>query len=300
MQEKQDVDLTFFNSKDDDSFIWPVMHVYDCMPRRPIPLSSSIDVSCLPDLETDTINVKSIIDHVETQYAVKTPERLSMNSIAVFPVHAKLPWPSSIHHARQNIHWRAAVEASEELLQKFVSEQTVNNRVWQEDTHTWEMSDRTTIEILQNEFVSRLRVPMPDRGDESKSTLQQALIATVRGFHDEDGTMSNEGAEVLSRLIDFIRHPPPPPEFKNLREYLDYRIDDAAARPRISKFVRLCEDHVCIANDLASFDKEKRDYVDNKVRYLINTVEEVRKIYSLPSDDVAKVVTLAIQIEVEK
>ena len=71
---------------------------------------------------------------------------------------------------------------------------------------------------------------MPDRGDESKSTLQKALVATVRGFYDEDGTMGNGGAEVLARLIDFIRHPPPPPEFKDLRKYLDYRIDDAAAR----------------------------------------------------------------------
>jgi len=36
------------------------------------------------------------------------------------------------------------------------------------------------------------------------------------------------------------------------------------------------------------------------VHYLVNTVEEVRKTYSLPNDEAAKFVTLAIQVEVER
>jgi hypothetical protein len=36
------------------------------------------------------------------------------------------------------------------------------------------------------------------------------------------------------------------------------------------------------------------------VLYLLNTVEEVRKTYSLPNDEGAKFVTLAIQVELEK
>jgi hypothetical protein len=70
--------------------------------------------------------------------------------------------------------------------------------------------------------------------------------------------------------------------------------------PRIAKFLRLFGDHVSIANDLGSFDKEKKAYVENKVHYLVNTVEEVRKTYSLSNDEDAKFVTLAIQMEVER
>lgn len=85
-------------------------------------------MSCLANLEADTINVESIIglDRVGNQYAVKTPERLSMNGIFISPVHANIPWHSYPCHVRLNMDWRAAVEAAEELLQKFVFEQTAN------------------------------------------------------------------------------------------------------------------------------------------------------------------------------
>jgi hypothetical protein len=53
-------------------------------------------------------------------------------------------------------------------------------------------------------------------------------------------------------------------------------------------------------NDLSSFHKEKKAYAAKKVLYLLNTVEEVRKTYSLPNDEAAKFVTLAIQVELER
>lgn len=70
--------------------------------------------------------------------------------------------------------------------------------------------------------------------------------------------------------------------------------------PRISKFVLLVADHVCIANALASFNKEKKALVEGKLKYMMNFVEEVHKKYKLSSDEAAKFITLAIQVEVEK
>jgi hypothetical protein len=64
--------------------------------------------------------------------------------------------------------------------------------------------------------------------------------------------------------------------------------------PRLAKFLRLFGDHAAIVNDLGSFYKEKKAYAAKKVLYLLNTVEEVRKTYSLPNDEAAKFVTLAI------
>jgi hypothetical protein len=70
--------------------------------------------------------------------------------------------------------------------------------------------------------------------------------------------------------------------------------------PRLAKFLRLFGDHAAIVNDLGSFHKEKKAYAAKKVLYLLNTVEEVRKTYSLPNDEAAKFVTLAIQVELER
>ena len=70
--------------------------------------------------------------------------------------------------------------------------------------------------------------------------------------------------------------------------------------PRLARFIRLYADHLSIANDLASFERDKRAYVNRKAHYLLNTAEEVRNMCSLYNDETAKFVTLAIQMEVER
>jgi len=62
------------------------------------------------------------------------------------------------------------------------------------------------------------------------ATPLQALINVImQDFHDEDlKAGGNGGKEVIERLVDFFNHVPPKKEFTTLREFLDYRIKDAA------------------------------------------------------------------------
>jgi hypothetical protein len=65
-----------------------------------------VDLTCFLDLEAEKISFEAAISavHVGTEYLIKKSERLSMNSIPVFSVQAKLLWYSSIYYVRQNIH----------------------------------------------------------------------------------------------------------------------------------------------------------------------------------------------------
>jgi hypothetical protein len=60
------------------------------------------------------------------------------------------------------------------------------------------------------------------------ATPLQALINIImQDLHDEDLKGGNGGKEVIERLVDFCNHLPPTKEFTTLREFLDYRIEDA-------------------------------------------------------------------------
>jgi len=127
--DETNLPLGLFNSKDHNGFVWPVRYSHDYMPTNEASMPPFVDLSCFPDLKAETISVEPVINavQIETGYLIKECERLSMNSIPVFPVHAKLPWYSSIHHVRQNIHWPMAVEATRVLLQHFASDQTATS-----------------------------------------------------------------------------------------------------------------------------------------------------------------------------
>ncbi|EMD92825.1 hypothetical protein COCC4DRAFT_170236 [Bipolaris maydis ATCC 48331] len=362
MEAQQSIDLASFNSKDHNDFLWPINYSYDHMPKDQPPLPSLIDVSSFPDLEAESINVKSVIDMLTTQteYSIPNNDKLNANSIPIFPVNARLPWHSSIRHLRQSMHWQTAVDAIKALLQHFASDPTATTTMKEggrsfaavaakelpmiEDNwarfsaYLWPAASGDRLKIIAEtlvyififddvwemngedkaQFVSNLeaRAHFPD--DESASDLQKAMNATIQGLYDEDSIAGNGGVDVAIHLINFINHPPPPATFASLREFLDYRVIDAAAlyivacakfslcstvdldSPRIAKFIRLLCDHASIVNDLGSFDKEKYAYVHGKVCYMVNTVNEVRKTYALDSDEAAKFVTLALQMEVEQ
>lgn len=54
-----------------------------------------------------------------------------------------------------------------------------------------------------------------------------------------------------------------------------------------------------IANDLGSWDKEKKAYDTGKVLYLINAVDVVKNLFSLPTFDAAIAMTQALQFQIE-
>lgn len=69
--------------------------------------------------------------------------------------------------------------------------------------------------------------------------------------------------------------------------------------PQLDKFLRLISDHVSLVNDLASYDKEKKAYVQGRTYHLINAVEVVQRLFSLPTENSAKALAYAMQLEVE-
>uniref|UniRef100_A0A8H8CNL9 Isoprenoid synthase domain-containing protein n=1 Tax=Psilocybe cubensis TaxID=181762 RepID=A0A8H8CNL9_PSICU len=185
----------------------------------------------------------------------------------------------------------------------------------------WEMQDEETVRIIQAEFISCLTLPDSEislfKRERSLTPLQAMITQVIQGIYDEDQKGGNGGKDVVKCLIDFINHPPPAKEYHTLKEFLDYRIVDAAAEyvfacakfsihssvqmdsPSIKRFIRLASEHICYSNDLGSYDKEKEAYDEGHVLYLINAVDMVKKVFKLPDDATAKSATLALQKQTE-
>lgn len=68
---------------------------------------------------------------------------------------------------------------------------------------------------------------------------------------------------------------------------------------QLEKFLRLISDHVSLVNDLASYEKEKRAYDQGRTYHLINAVEVVQRLFSLPEEKSAKALAYAMQLELE-
>lgn len=61
----------------------------------------------------------------------------------------------------------------------------------------------------------------------------------------------------------------------------------------------LVKDHLAIINDLASFDKEKRDFERDPNKPFINFVEIIQQLLSIPEIDSAKALAYIYQIQTE-
>ena len=62
----------------------------------------------------------------------------------------------------------------------------------------------------------------------------------------------------------------------------------------------LVKDHLAIINDMASFDKEQRAFDDGSSEDIINIVDVVRRLFSLPDTDSAKAFAYAYQLQTEE
>ena len=60
------------------------------------------------------------------------------------------------------------------------------------------------------------------------------------------------------------------------------------ADPRLERFLSLIKDHLAIVNDMASYDKEKRDFDHDASKVLINIVDVIQRLLSLPHIGSAK------------
>ncbi len=68
---------------------------------------------------------------------------------------------------------------------------------------------------------------------------------------------------------------------------------------RLTRYLTLAKDHLAIVNDLASYDKEKRDFDSGASQDLINIVDIVQQLMSLPDSDSAKATAYTYQLQIE-
>lgn len=69
--------------------------------------------------------------------------------------------------------------------------------------------------------------------------------------------------------------------------------------PRLARYIRLLKDHVSIANDLGSWEKEKKAFKSKKVLYMINVVHVIKDLFKLPTDHAAVAMAQSLQLQIE-
>ncbi|KAE8153365.1 isoprenoid synthase domain-containing protein [Aspergillus avenaceus] len=181
----------------------------------------------------------------------------------------------------------------------------------------WEMNDAETFAAVQEEFISRMR-PNFDNGKRPKSILQGMIDRTIQDFQEMDRLSGNNtGQEVIDLMVRFLDRPFPPDQWKDMDEYLLYRNEDTAMpyvlacckftlnssvdleSPRLARYLRLVKDHICVANDLASWKKEQREFNDGHTLGLINTVHIMKGLLNIASDQAAVAMATALQYQIE-
>ncbi|KAK2594899.1 hypothetical protein QQS21_007398 [Conoideocrella luteorostrata] len=181
----------------------------------------------------------------------------------------------------------------------------------------WEMHDISSFVSVQKAFIQRMQ---PEACNDStvKSFLENMIDNTIMEILQIDKLNgNNSGRDMIELMIRFFNRPPPPSTYRNIEEFLLYRHEDAAVpyvlgctkfslnssinleSPGLTKYIRLVKDHVSIANDLGSWEKEKAAYDAGHVLYLINTVQVVKELFSLSSYDAAVTVTEGLQLQRE-
>ncbi|KAJ5109199.1 isoprenoid synthase domain-containing protein [Penicillium angulare] len=137
------------------------------------------------------------------------------------------------------------------------------------------------------------------------------------------GNGGGQYIELIKGSVDY----PSPSKFKdryeNFEEFMDFRHMDGGMGlvamcwtltnfaigsganyedPRFKRFLRLLRDHILISNDIASFDKELKDYKNGKFFNFVKTqgVMILKDLLALPTIDAAKSVLYAYQLEYGK
>lgn len=71
------------------------------------------------------------------------------------------------------------------------------------------------------------------------------------------------------------------------------------ADSRLNRYFILVKDHLVIINDMAFFDKEKRDFDQGFSSDLINIVDVIQRLFSLPDIDSFKALGFSYQFQTE-
>ena len=170
------------------------------------------------------------------------------------------------------------------------------------------------------------------------SRLQDHIDSIISGFQSADLAAGNAGREVIDAMSKSLRRIRPDFQFRTVRQYLDFRHENVSAKyvprvvdgasigfrlltsctsyvlaavkfsiasqvdlanPRLARYLMLVKDHLAIINDMASYDKERQASKSSGGEQIINIVDVIQRIMSLPDLDSAKVMAYAYQLQTE-
>ncbi|KAJ5216389.1 uncharacterized protein N7498_002796 [Penicillium cinerascens] len=181
----------------------------------------------------------------------------------------------------------------------------------------WEMNSIDSFAGVNDDFIARMESGF-SHTNEPRSFLKLLIDQVILDIRELDSISGNNaGQEMIDLMIRFFKRPPPPEQYKNLEEFLTYRHEDAAIphvlgctkfglnssvdlnSPRLARYIRLMKDHISIANDLGSWEKEKKAFESKKVMYMINVVSVIKDLLRLRTDHAAVAMTQSLQFQIE-
>ncbi|KAB8209620.1 isoprenoid synthase domain-containing protein [Aspergillus parasiticus] len=154
-----------------------------------------------------------------------------------------------------------------------------------------------------------------------KTPLQETIWKSIEAVCEEDERVGgNGGTGLIEFLTNYIKHPTPVKEMKTFTDFMDYRFNDGGMmvcwnsakfsigsnlslqEPKMARIVRLLSDQMLESNDIASFDKERKHWLSGNAKQFLTTngTAIIRNLFSLKSDEAAKALAYANQIETER
>ncbi|PYI04101.1 hypothetical protein BO78DRAFT_321184 [Aspergillus sclerotiicarbonarius CBS 121057] len=179
------------------------------------------------------------------------------------------------------------------------------------------LDDSNQFKRVQELFLNRMRTDSAC-DNSSPSRVQAFIDQALTDIRELDHVSGNTaGQELIDSMVRFFSHPPPPENYSNMEEFLSYRNEDAGLpyalcctkftlnssvdlnSPKLSRFLQLIKDHVSVANDVGSWEKEKQAYDKGQVLYIINAVHVVKNLFRLSTDRAAVRLTQSFQLQIE-
>ncbi|KAJ6060293.1 terpenoid synthase [Penicillium canescens] len=182
---------------------------------------------------------------------------------------------------------------------------------------SWEIHEKDHDES----FFKSLMPPENHRDLAPKTPLQQTIWNSIEEVLKRDRMDdATGGRELIEFLTSYISHPTPSKEFTTLADFMEHRRNDGGMivcwtsaklsigsrqefyGPKLGTLTRLLAYQMLASNDIASYDKEKRYWQQGQAKQFetTNGVVIIRNLLSLPSDEAAKALAYANQMEIER
>ncbi|KAE8419877.1 isoprenoid synthase domain-containing protein [Aspergillus pseudocaelatus] len=170
-------------------------------------------------------------------------------------------------------------------------------------------------------FFLSLMPPINNEDLHPKTPLQETVWKSIAAVYEEDERVGgNGGTGLIEFLTNYIKHPTPVKDFKTFTDFMDYRFNDGGMmvcwnsakfsigsnlslqEPKMARIIRLLSEQMLESNDIASFDKEKKHWLAGNAKQFLTTngTAIIRDLFALKSDEAAKALAYANQMETER